>query len=114
MSGGTLYEFGNEYLIRGVISTNDVEQLGQTVVKSVNGVPVLLNQLADVEVGAKTPKTGVASNNAKTAVLMTVTKQPNVSTENLQLNSMQHLTISRQQSLKESISTVRYSASCDS
>lgn len=83
VSGGTLYEFGNEYLIRGVISTNDVEQLGQTVVKSVNGVPVLLNQLADVEVGAKTPKTGVASNNAKTAVLMTVTKQPNVSTEKL-------------------------------
>lgn len=83
VSGGTLYEFGNEYLIRGVVSTNDVEQLGQTVVKSVNGVPVLLNQLADVEVGAKTPKTGVASNNAKTAVLMTVTKQPNVSTEKL-------------------------------
>ena len=42
-----------------------------------------LNQLADVEVGAKTPKTGVASNNAKTAVLLTVTKQPNVSTERL-------------------------------
>lgn len=83
VSGGTLYEFGNEYLIRGVVSTNDVEQLGQTVVKSVNGVPVLLNQLADVEVGAKTPKTGVASNNAKPAVLMTVTKQPNVSTEKL-------------------------------
>ena len=83
VSGGTLYEYGNEYLIRGVLSTNDVEELGQTVVKSVNGVPVLLNQLADVEVGPKTPKTGVASNNAKPAVLLTVTKQPNVSTENL-------------------------------
>ena len=83
VSGGTLYEFGNEYLIRGVLSTRDVAELGQTVVKSVNGVPVLLNQLADVGVGAKTPKTGVASNNAKTAVLLTVTKQPNVSTERL-------------------------------
>ena len=83
VSGGTLYEYGNEYLIRGVLSTKDVAELGQTVVKSVNGVPVLLNQLADVEVGAKTPKTGVASNNAKTAVLLTVTKQPNVSTERL-------------------------------
>lgn len=83
VSGGTLYEYGNEYLIRGVLSTNDVEELGQTVVKTVNGVPVLLNQLADVEVGAKTPKTGVASNNAKPAVLLTVTKQPNVSTEKL-------------------------------
>lgn len=83
VSGGTLYEYGNEYLIRGVLSTKDVAELGQTVVKSVNGVPVLLNQLADIEVGAKTPKTGVASNNAKTAVLLTVTKQPNVSTERL-------------------------------
>ena len=86
VSGGTLYEFGNEYLIRGVLSTRDVAELGQTVVKSVNGVPVLLNQLADVGVGAKTPKTGVASNNAKTAVLLTVTKQPNVSTERLTAN----------------------------
>ncbi len=83
VSGGTLYEYGNEYLIRGVVSTNNVEELGQTVVKSVDGVPVLLNQLADVEIGSKTPKTGVASNNAKPAVLLTVTKQPNVSTEKL-------------------------------
>lgn len=83
VSGGTLYEYGNEYLIRGVLSTNDVDLLGQTVVKTVNGVPVLLNQLADVVVGAKTPKTGVASNNARPAVLLTVTKQPNVSTERL-------------------------------
>ena len=83
VSGGTLYQYGNEYLIRGVLSTNNVEELGQTVVKSVDGVPVLLSQLADVEVGAKTPKTGVASNNAKPAVLLTVTKQPNVSTEKL-------------------------------
>ena len=83
VSGGTLYEYGNEYLIRGVLSSNDVEELGQTVVKSVDGVPVLLNQLADVQVGAKTPKTGVASNNARPAVLLTITKQPNVSTEKL-------------------------------
>ncbi len=83
VSGGTLYEYGNEYLIRGVLSSNDVEELGQTVVKSVEGVPVLLNQLADVEVGAKTPKTGVASNNARPAVLLTITKQPNVNTQKL-------------------------------
>ena len=83
VSGGTLYEYGNEYLIRGVLSSNDVEELGQTVVKSVDGVPVLLSQLADVEVGAKTPKTGVASNNARPAVLLTITKQPNVNTQML-------------------------------
>jgi len=83
VSGGTLYEFGNEYLIRGVLATNDVDQLGQTVISNINGVPVLLSQVADVVVGNKTPKTGVASNNARPAVLLTITKQPNISTEQL-------------------------------
>ena len=83
VSGGTLYEFGNEYLIRGVLATNDVDVLGQTVIKNIDGVPVLLSQVADVVVGNKSPKTGVASNNGCPAVLLTVTKQSNVSTEEL-------------------------------
>ncbi len=83
VSGGVLYEYGNEYLIRGALATTDVEELGKTVVKSVNGVPVLLDQVADVKIGNKMPKTGCASNNGKPAVLLTISKQPNVSTEEL-------------------------------
>lgn len=83
VSGGVLYEYGNEYLIRGALATNDVEALGQTVVKVVDGSPVTLNEFADIKVGNKTPKTGTASNNAQPAVLLTVAKQPNVSTEEL-------------------------------
>ncbi|MCQ2196213.1 MAG: efflux RND transporter permease subunit [Bacteroidaceae bacterium] len=83
VSGGVLYEYGNEYLIRGALATNDVEELGQTVVKVVDGSPVTLNEFADIKVGNKTPKTGTASNNAQPAVLLTVAKQPNVSTEEL-------------------------------
>lgn len=86
VSGGVLYEYGNEYLIRGALSTTNCDELGQTVVKSVNGVPVLLNQIADIKVGDKTPKTGTASNNARPAVLLTVAKQPNVNTETLTNN----------------------------
>ena len=86
VSGGVLYEYGNEYLIRGALTTSNCDELGQTVVKSVDGVPVLLNQIADIKIGDKTPKTGTASNNAKKAVLMTVAKQPNVSTEKLTKN----------------------------
>lgn len=86
VSGGVLYEYGNEYLIRGALSTTNCDELGQTVVKSVNGVPVLLSQVADIKVGDKTPKTGTASNNARPAVLLTVAKQPNVSTEKLTEN----------------------------
>lgn len=83
VSGGVLYEYGNEYLIRGALATNDVEALGQTVVKVVDGSPVTLNEFADIEVGNKTPKVGTASNNARPAVLLTIAKQPNVSTEEL-------------------------------
>lgn len=86
VSGGVLYEYGNEYLIRGALTTSNCDELGQTVVKSVDGVPVLLNQIADIKIGDKTPKTGTASNNAKKAVLLTVAKQPNVSTEKLTKN----------------------------
>ena len=34
VSGGVLYEYGNEYLIRGALATHDVEALGQTVERS--------------------------------------------------------------------------------
>jgi Cu(I)/Ag(I) efflux system membrane protein CusA/SilA len=82
-SGGALYEYGNEYIIRGILSTADVSELGKAVVKSVNGVPILLENIADVQTGNKTPKLGVASNDTKPAVLMTVNKQPAVSTIDL-------------------------------
>lgn len=83
VSGGVLYEHGNEYLIRGELQASNIDDLGQTVVKSVDGVPVLLGQVADIVIGNHSPKTGVASNNAKPAVLLTIAKQPNVSTEEL-------------------------------
>lgn len=86
VSGGVLYEYGNEYLIRGVLTTDNCDELGQTVVKTVEGVPVLLNQVADIRIGDKTPKTGTASNNGKKAVMLTVAKQPNVSTQELTNN----------------------------
>ena len=77
-AGGTLYEYGNEYIVRGVLSTNDIEQLRKAVVKtSSRGLPITLEAIADVKVGAKTPILGVASNDGKPAVILTVTKQPN-------------------------------------
>ena len=79
-SGGVLYEYGNEYIIRGILSTNQVDALGKSVVKSVNDVPILIENIADVTIGDKTPKLGVASEKGKPAVLVTVTKQPATST----------------------------------
>ena len=82
-NGGVLYEYGNEYIVRGVLSTDKVDQLGNAAVKSINGVPVLLEDIADVAIGPKAPKLGTASERGKPAVLMTVTKQPATSTLDL-------------------------------
>ena len=82
-AGGILYEYGNEYIIRGMLSTNKAEELGKAVVKSVNNSPLLLEEIAEVRIGDKAPRLGVASNDAKPAVLITVTKQPASSTLDL-------------------------------
>ena len=81
-NGGVLYEYGNEYIVRGVLSTDKVDQIATAVVLSngVSGAPILLEDIADVQVGAKLPKLGTASERGKHAVLLTVTKQPATST----------------------------------
>lgn len=83
-SGGVHYESGNEYIVRGVLSTRSAEEMGQALVKTTaTGMPVALADVADVQMGAKSPKMGVASVSGKPAVLLTVTKQPNTSTLDL-------------------------------
>ena len=81
-NGGVLYEYGNEYIVRGVLSTDKVDQIAKAVVRSngVSGAPILLEDIADVQVGAKLPKLGTASERGKHAILLTVTKQPATST----------------------------------
>ena len=79
-TGGILYEYGNEYIVQGLLATNDVEEIGKGVVKTVNNVPVLLSDIATVQIGPKEPKLGLASERAKPAVLVTITKQPNTNT----------------------------------
>ena len=106
-TGSTIYEYGNEYIIRGMLSTNSVEEIGSTVVKqwstdngqrttdklnqpednfqfsifnSQLGNPIRLSDIAEVKVGDHRPKFGVASLRTEPAVILTVTKQPNTST----------------------------------
>ena len=82
-AGGVLYEYGNEYIIRGVLSTDNADVLGRTVVKMDGDAPITLDNIAEIKAGAKAPKLGTASHRGKPAVLMTVTKQPNASTIDL-------------------------------
>lgn len=103
-NGGVIYEYGNEYIVRGLTATTNTELLGKTVVKSASSdelqatsgsgnnsslvarsssLPVLLEDVADVRIEAQTPKLGLASERGKPAVLLTVTKQPATSTLDL-------------------------------
>lgn len=82
-AGGVLYEYGNEYIIKGDINTTSTDDLGKAVVCSDNNGTVLIEDIADVSIGNKLPRLGVASEKAQPAVLLTVTKQPAVSTIDL-------------------------------
>lgn len=79
-AGGVLYEYGNEYIVRGVLSTNKIAELGKAVIKTINNVPILIENIAEVKIGNKAPKLGIASSSGKAAVLLTITKQPSTST----------------------------------
>lgn len=79
-TGGILYEYGNEYIVQGIMATTHVEELAKAVVKTVNDLPITLGDIAQVQIGAKTPKLGLASEKGQPAVLVTVTKQPGTNT----------------------------------
>lgn len=79
-TGGILYEYGNEYIVQGVMATTHTEELSKAVVKTINDLPITLADIADVRIGAKTPKLGLASEKGQPAVLVTVTKQPGANT----------------------------------
>lgn len=85
-TGGTLYEYGSEYIIRGLAQTTDFEEIGLSVVRKNGDTPILLKDIATVTIGHKTPRLGVASEKTEPAVLMTITKQPNVNTLELTSN----------------------------
>lgn len=78
-SGGVLRDFGNEYLIRGIARTHDLQELGATFIKTVNDRPVVLSDVANIIIGSA-KKMGDASLNAKPAVILAISKQPNVNT----------------------------------
>ena len=80
VNGGIIYEHSNEYIVRGMLSTTDVKQMGRSVIKTVIGMPVTLEDVADVKIGSQEPKLGLASERGKPAVLVTVSKQPQTGT----------------------------------
>ncbi len=85
-SGGIINDFGQEYLIKGVISTTDPEELALIPVSTTDGSTVTVGHVAEVKIGAKEPVLGMASERCKPAVLLTVNKQPGAGTIGLTEN----------------------------
>ena len=78
-SGGFINDFGNEYIVRGMVRTSNLEELGNIVVKTIGGLPVKISDVAELKIGAA-PKIGDGALSGNPAVILTVSKQPNTNT----------------------------------
>lgn len=81
-TGGVVRDFGNEFALRGMGRSTDLNELGSTLVKTVNGKPIVLSDVADVVIGSAV-KMGYASQNGQPAIILSVSKQPNINTLNV-------------------------------
>lgn len=73
--GGFLTTPDQEFLVRGIGRIESIQQLQRSVVKAVNGTPILLEQIAEVKLGPA-PRRGDGLFQGKRAIVLTVTKQP--------------------------------------
>lgn len=80
VNGGVIYEHSNEYIVRGMLSSTNADDIGNAVIKTVDRRPITLNDVADVKIGYQEPKLGTAAERGKPAVLLTVSKQPETGT----------------------------------
>jgi CzcA family heavy metal efflux pump len=78
-AGGFMSEYSNEYIVRGIGRTSDLKELGRSLIKTVNGSPVKIEDVADIKIGSAI-KIGDGSLKGNPAVIMTVMKQPGTNT----------------------------------
>ena len=78
-TGGAVRQYGNEYVVRGIARTYDLEELSNSYIKSVNGRPIRIRDVAEVVVGSAI-KMGYASENGNPAIIISISKQPNINT----------------------------------
>lgn len=78
-AGGFMSEYSNEYIVTGIGRTTDLNELGGSVIKTSNGVPIKIEDVAEIKIGSSI-KIGDGSLRGEPAVIMTVMKQPNVNT----------------------------------
>lgn len=77
--GGFVITPDRELLVRGIGRIESIAPLKRSVIKSVNGTPILLEQVAEVKIGAGLRR-GDGLFRGKRSVILTVTKQPDSDT----------------------------------
>ena len=86
---GIVRDYGNEYNLRGMGRSNNLEELGSTLVKMRGEAPVRIADVADVVV-APAIKQGYASQSGEPSIILSISKQPNINTldvtENIEHN----------------------------
>lgn len=78
-TGSVIRQYGNEFVVRGIARSSNLETLGNTYVKTSNGKPIKVRDVAEVVIGSAV-KMGYASENASPAIIISVSKQPNINT----------------------------------
>ena len=78
-AGGFMSQYSNEYIVRGIGRTNDLGELGRSVIKNVDGIAIKIEDVAEIKIGSSI-KIGDGSLKGRPAVIMTVMKQPNTNT----------------------------------
>jgi CzcA family heavy metal efflux pump len=78
-AGGFIEQYGNQYMVRGIVRTNSLEDLGNVMIKMTNNYPIKISDVAEVKIGSS-PKIGDGTYNGKKSVILSITKQPNVNT----------------------------------
>lgn len=101
-AGSILNSYGNEYAVKGDLSTMSIEEIGQAVIRSDGNGIMTVADIATVSIEATQPKLGSASVKTRPSVIMTVTKQPGVGTISLTEKLLSELDIQRR-SLPESL-----------
>ena len=78
-AAGFHVDAGEEYLVRGLGRVRSVNDLAATVLRLHDGIPLRLGQVASVHEGPE-PARGTASYRARSAVVLSIQKQPGANT----------------------------------
>lgn len=79
VSGGLFNQYGNQYVIQGSGRAYELRDLEESVVKQVGGQTIKIKDLARITIESA-DKIGDGSLNGNPAVIMTISKQPDVNT----------------------------------